>query len=67
MLRISPVVGCAILPNLKAWSGPRHGQIDDACLIYNRLDSIGIALFIQSHGTSVGVEGKLLRVKAVII
>lgn len=67
MLRISPVVSLAIPPNLKARSGPCHGQIDDACFINNRFDSIGIALFIQCHGTSIGVEGKLLMVKAVII
>ena len=67
MLRISPIIALAILPNMEPWSSLCHSHVDDARFICNRLNSVSVASFVQCDSTSVSVERELLIIKAVVI
>ena len=62
-LCIRTEISFPVFADMEAWRSPRNGQVDDACLIRDRLDCVGYAILAECYCTPVGMEGKLLRVE----
>lgn len=63
VLRVSSVVGSAVLAGSEAGSFAGDLEVDNAIRVDGGLDGVGVALFIEGDGQIVGGEGKHLLVE----
>ena len=67
ILRIRAEIALAIFPNVKAWSCSRYSEIYNTGFIRDRLDQVRRSVFVESNSATIGVEGKLLVVKTIVV
>lgn len=56
-----------VLTDEESWSSLTDSKIDNAFFVDSRLDCIRFGIVAESDGTAIGVEGKLVVVKAIVI